>query len=124
MEAKQEEQARQMAELCEHVNRLHQENERLQTRLETNQGDNSKGPVCPAPPTQPNKGKEPILMGESDPPADDELSYDSTPLPALSPPQNNAKAKSKKRPFVDPTDLSVARVVGYKERPETDAIRN
>ena len=36
MEAKQEEQARQMAELCEHENRLQQENERLRIRLETN----------------------------------------------------------------------------------------
>ena len=49
MEAKQEEQARQAAELREHVNCLQQENERLRTRLETNRGDNSKRPVCPLP---------------------------------------------------------------------------
>ena len=36
MEAKQEEHARQMGELHEHANHLQQENERLQTRLETN----------------------------------------------------------------------------------------
>ena len=36
MEAKQEELAREMAELHEHANRLQQENERLRTRLETN----------------------------------------------------------------------------------------
>ena len=56
-----------MAELLEHMNRLQQENERLRTRLETNRGDNSKGSVHPASQPQPNKGKEPILMGESDP---------------------------------------------------------
>ena len=98
MEAKQEEQARQMTELREHANRLQQENERLRTRLETNRGDNSKGSVHPTPPAQPNKGKKPILMGESDPPSDDELSSDSSPLLARSLPQNNGKAKSKKRP--------------------------
>ena len=42
MEAKQEEQARQMAELHEHANRLQQENERLQARLETNGVENPK----------------------------------------------------------------------------------
>ena len=36
MEAKQEEHAKQMVELREHVNRLQQENEHLRTRLETN----------------------------------------------------------------------------------------
>ena len=93
MEAKQEEQAKQMAELCEHANRLQQENEFLRTRLETNQGENSRGPIHPAPQTQPNKGKEPILMGESDPPADDKLSFGSSPLLARSPPQNNIEAE-------------------------------
>ena len=37
-------------------------------------------------------------MGESDPPADDELSFDSSPHLARSPPQNNVDAESKKRP--------------------------
>ena len=72
---------------------------RLRTRLETNWGDNSKGPVHTGPLAQPNKGKELILMGESDPPADDELSSGSSPLLACSPPQNNAEAESKKRPL-------------------------
>ena len=87
-----------MAELLEHMNRLQQENERLRTRLETNRGDNSKGSVHPASQPQPNKGKEPILMGESDPPTDDELSSGGSLLLASSPPQNNAEAESKKRP--------------------------
>ena len=43
MEAKQKEQARQMAELREHVNRLQQENERLRTRLKTNKAENPQG---------------------------------------------------------------------------------
>ena len=98
MEAKQEKHAKQMAELHEHANRLQQENERLRTSLETNRGENSRGTIHSAPPDQPNKGKKPILMGESDPPADDELSSGSSPLLDRSPPQNNAEAKSKKRP--------------------------
>ena len=87
-----------MAELRDHANRLQQENERLRTRLETNRGDNSKGPIHPTPPAQPNKGKEPILMGESDPLNHDELSSGSSPLLARSPPYNNVEAESKKRP--------------------------
>ena len=98
IEAKQEEQAKQMAELRDHSNSLQQENERLQTSLETNRGENSRGSVHLAPPTQPNKGKEPILMGESDPPTDDELSSGSSPLLDCSPPQNNVEAESKKAP--------------------------
>ena len=43
MEAKQEEQARQMAELREHANHLQQENERLRTHLETNRVENPQG---------------------------------------------------------------------------------
>ena len=87
-----------MVELRKHANRLQQENERLRTRLETNRGENSRGPIHPAPLAQLNKGKEPILMGESDPPADDELSSCSSPLLDRSPPHNNAEAESKKRP--------------------------
>ena len=98
MEAKQEKHARQMAKLCEHANRLQQENERLRTCLDTNRGENSRGPIHPAPPAQPNKGKEPILMGESDPLADDELSSSSSPLLDRSPPGKKAEAESKKRP--------------------------
>ena len=62
MEEKQEEQARQMAELREHANRLQQENERLRSRLETN-----RGPTQPAPPVHLNKGKEPAFPNKSDP---------------------------------------------------------
>ena len=87
-----------MAKLCEHVNRLLQENERLRNYLKTNRSDNSKGPIHPTPPAQPNRGKERILMGTSDPPANDELSFGSSPLLARSPPYNNVEAESNKRP--------------------------
>ena len=80
MEAKKEEKAKQMAELREHANRLQQENKQLRTRLETNRGENTRGPIHLAPLAQANKGKDPILMGESDPPTDDELSSGSSPL--------------------------------------------
>ena len=98
MEAKQEEQARKMAELRDHANLLQQENDRLRTRLEADRGENTWGHTHPTPPVQPSKGKEPILTGDSDFLADDELSSSSSPLPHLSPPLNNAEAKSRKRP--------------------------
>ena len=98
MEAMQEEHAKQMAELREHLNRLQQENERLRAHLETNRAKNSLRPTHPAPPALPNKGKEPILIGESDPSADDELSFGISPLLDHSPPQNNVEVDSKKRP--------------------------
>ena len=119
-EAKQEEQAKQMAELCEHTNRLQQANEFLRTRLETNQGENSRGPIHHAPPTQPNKGKEPILMGESDPLADDKLSSGSSPLLDRSPPQNNTEAESKKRP----PRRSSQSVSGMRRRVRREASRD
>ena len=87
-----------MAELRDHVNRLQQENGRLRTQLEADQGENTQGHTYPAPSVQPSKGKEPILLGDSDSPADDELSSGSSPLPHLSPPQNNTEAESRKRP--------------------------
>ena len=98
MEAKQEEQARQMAELREHADRLQQENDCLRTRLESNRLDNPQGVAQNAPPARANKGKEPILPDHSDHQADDELSSDSSPLPSCSPPLSNAEAEFRKRP--------------------------
>ena len=92
MEAKQEEQSRQMTELCEHANRLQQENERLRARLETNGVENPQGAAQPIPLTRADKGKRPALPDHSDHPVDDELSSDSSPLPRCSPPQNNVEA--------------------------------
>ena len=57
MEAKQEEQARQIVELCEHANHLQQENERLRTRLKTNRAETPQGAAQPVPLTRANKGK-------------------------------------------------------------------
>ena len=98
MEAKQEEQARQMVELREHANHLQQENECLWARLETNGVENPQGPAQPIPLTRADKGKGPALPDHSDHPADDEFSSNSSPLPRRSPPLNNAEAESRKRP--------------------------
>ena len=45
-----------------------------------------------------NRGKEPILPGDSDAAADDELSFGCSPLLDLPPPKNNVEAESRKRP--------------------------
>ena len=86
MEAKKEEQAKQMAELREHANCLQQKNEHLRGRLETNGVKNPQGATQPVPLTREDKGKGPALPDHSDHPADDELSSDSSPLPRRSPP--------------------------------------
>ena len=98
METKQEEQARQMAELRNHFDHLQQENYHLQARLEEDRGENAQGSSHPAPPVKQNSGKEPILPSDSDVAAVDELSSSSSPLPNLSPPKNYVEAESRKRP--------------------------
>ena len=98
MEAKQEEQARQMAELHEQVNRLREENERLRTRLEAIQAEKSREPPCPLQPSRPSKGKEGVVPNDIDLPEDDELSSDSSPFPRRSPSSNVTEAQSRKRP--------------------------
>ena len=60
--------------------------------------ENPQGAAQHIPITQTNKGKEPTLPDHSDPPADDELSSDSSPLPRRSQPKNNVEAESRKRP--------------------------
>ena len=98
MEAKQEEQARQMAELQEWADHLKQKNDRLRTRLESSRPGNPQGVAQNEPLARANKGKEPLLPDYSDHQADDELSSDSSPLPRRLPPSSNAEAESKKRP--------------------------
>ena len=88
-----------MVEIQNHATRLQHENDRLQTRLEADLGKNIHKRTHPAPPIQPSKGKEPILPGNSDPPADDELFSSSSSLLEFSPSQNNTEAKSRKRPL-------------------------
>ena len=74
-----------MAELRNHADRLQQENDCLRARLEEDRGENTRGSSHPAPLMKQNRGKEPILLGDSDAIADDELSSGSSPLPDLSP---------------------------------------
>ena len=85
MEVKQEEQARQMAELHEQANRLREENERLRTRLEAGRAEQSREPAHPFPPSRPSKGKEVDASDDINLPTDDELSFGSSPLPRHSP---------------------------------------
>ena len=98
METKQEEQARHMAKLRDRADRLQQENDRLRARLEEDRGENARGSSHPAPPIKQNRGKEPILTGDSDATTDDELSSGNSPLPDLSPPKNNVEDKSRMGP--------------------------
>ena len=109
MEARQEEQVRLVAELREHANRLQEDNERLRTRLEACQADKSRGPPCPLPPSRPDKGKEAAVPDDINPPADDELSSDSSPLPQRSPSPNAVEAQFRKRPPRRPSrSISIA----------------
>ena len=98
METKQEEQDRQIAELQSCADHMHQENDRLQDRLEEDQVENTRGSRHPAPPVKQNKGKELIRPDNNDAPTDNELSSGSSPLPDLPPPKNNIEVESKKRP--------------------------
>ena len=98
MEARQAEQAKQMAELHEQANRLREENERLRTQLEAGRARQSREPPCPFPPSRPGKGKEVTAPDDVDLPADNELSSGSSPLPRCSPSPNAAEAHLRKRP--------------------------
>ena len=92
LEARQEEQARKVAELREQANRLRQENEHLRTQLDASRTGQSREPLPPFPPSRPGKGKGAAV------PADNELSSDSSPLQRRSPYSNAAEAHSRKRP--------------------------
>ena len=93
IEAKQEEQARQMAELQSRADHLQQENDHLRTCLESERIRNTRGSSHPAPPIKQNKGKEPMRPEDNDVAADDELSSGRSPLPDLPPPKNNVEAE-------------------------------
>ena len=98
MEVKEEEQARQIAELQGRADHLQQENDCLWARLEGKQIKNASASDHPAPLIKQNKGKEPIRLEGSDTTADDELSSGSSPLSDLTPSKNNAESESRKRP--------------------------
>ena len=96
LEARKEEQARQVAELREQANRLREENERLRTQLEADRAKQSREPPCPFSPSRPGKGKEAAVPDDIDLPY--ELSSGSSPLPRRSPSPNAAEDHSRKRP--------------------------
>ena len=127
MEAKQEEHARQMAELHEQANWLREENERLRTRLEASRAKQSREPPRPFPPSRPGKGKEVATPDNIDLPADDELSSGSSPLPRRSPSSNAAEAQSRKRPprrssrFINVARRRVRTEPSRDQRPPTPA---
>ena len=87
-----------MAGLHSRVNHLQQENDHLRARSEEDRGENAQGSSHPVPSVKQNKGKEPILPGDTDVAADDELSSGSSPLPNLPPPKNKVEVESRKRP--------------------------
>ena len=87
-----------MAELQNRADHLQQENDRLWAHLEEERGENARGSSHPTPPLRQNRGKEPILPGDSDAVVDDELSSCSSPLLDPSPPKNSVEAESRKRP--------------------------
>ena len=88
-----------MAEFRNCADRLQQENDCMRARLEEDRGENARGSSHPAPSIKQNRGKEPILLGDSDAVADDELSSGSSLLPDLPPPKSNVEAESRKRPL-------------------------
>ena len=87
-----------MAELRNRADHLQQENDRPRSRLEEDWCENARGSSHLAPPIKQNRGKEPILPGDNDAAADDELSSSSSSLLDLSSPKNNVEAESRKRP--------------------------
>ena len=70
----------------------------MRAHLEEDRGENLRWSSHPIPPVKQNKGKEPILSGESDATADDEVSYGSSSLPDLPSLKNNMEAESRNRP--------------------------
>ena len=77
LEARQEEQARQVVELCEQANKLREENEHLRTQLEAGRAGQSREPPRQFPLARTNKGKEVATPDDVHLPTDDELSSGS-----------------------------------------------
>ena len=87
-----------MTKLRNLVECLQQKNNRLLARLKEDRGENALRSSHLTPLVKQNRGKEPIMPGDSVPTTDDELSSGSSPLPDLSPPKNNVETESRKRP--------------------------
>ena len=110
LEARQEEQARQVAELREQANRLREENERLRTQMEVGRAEQSRKHPRQFPPSRPGKGKEAAALDDIDLPADDDLSSGSSLLSRHSPSPNVAEDHSRKRlPRRSSRSVSIAR---------------
>ena len=97
-----------MAKLHEQANRLREENEPLRTRVEAGRAEQSWEPPRPFPPSRPGKGKEVTTSDDIDLPADDELSFGSSPLTRRSPSQTLRKPNLEKGHLADPADPSVS----------------
>ena len=127
LEARQEEQARQLAELREQANQMREENERLRTQLEADRAGQSREPPRPFPPARTNIGKEVAAPDNVDLPVDDDLSSGSSPLSHRSPSPSVLEAHSRKRsPRQSNWSISVARRRAQREpsrdrRPPTPA---
>ena len=127
LEVGQEEKARQVAELREQANQPREENEHLRTQLEGGRAGQSREPPHPFPHARTNKGKEVAAPDDVDLPADDELSFGSSPLPRRSFSPSAAEAHSRKRtPRLASRSISVASRRAWKEpnkdrRPPTPA---
>ena len=87
-----------MAELLVQTNLLREENERLRIQLEATWAELLREPPRPLPPSSHGKGKEAVIPDDIDLPADDELSFGSSPLLRRSSSPNAAEAYSRKRP--------------------------
>ena len=106
-----------MVELQSRDDRLQQDNNGLRARLEENWGNNTRESGHPTPLVKQNKGKEPVLPGDSDAAVDDELSSSSSLLPDQPPPKINVEVESRKGPHAVPTAPSMACIPEHEEKP-------
>ena len=129
MERKQEEQARQMQELQAHVERLQRENDQLRALVDKSRdlgkdvqdGDRAEHPIAC------NKGKEPIIFGDSDAPTDHELSFGR--FPSMSPPpgtnaRGNIRAKSRRKHSHHPTLSDAVSGASHRAKERADKRHN
>ena len=125
IEAKQEEQARQMAELREHVNHLQQENEGLRAHLETNGVEIPQGTAQPVPLTRKIRANGPpyltIVISQHMTSSLQTALY----FPIIHHPRTMRKPNSERDLLASPAGLLVVHAVVYEERPAgTGPVRN
>ena len=105
-----------MAELRNCADHLQQDNDRMHARLEEDRDENTQESNHPTPLVKQNRGKEPILPGNSDATMDDELSSSSSPLPDLSPPRTTWRLNQERGPRTVLVIPLVACIVEYEEK--------